>query len=72
MPSSFAAAEVIPVRPVRMFAARDPGQKAAALRMEFEARKLAKPDDPRFAAVVDETTIEKLFSPNRLTPTASL
>jgi hypothetical protein len=27
MPPSFAAAEVIPERPVRMFAARDPGQK---------------------------------------------
>jgi hypothetical protein len=50
MPSGFAAAEVIPERPVRTFAARDPGQKAAAVKAVFEARKLAKPDDPRLVA----------------------
>lgn len=45
MPPSFAAAKVIPDRPVQMFAARDPGQKAAVAKMVFDARKLAKPDD---------------------------
>jgi hypothetical protein len=50
MPPSFAAAEVIPERPIRMFAARDPGQKAAVLKMVFEARKAAKPDDPKLVA----------------------
>ena len=53
LPPSFAAAEVIPERPVRMFAARDPLQKVAALRIVFEVRKLAKPDDLRLVA--DET-----------------
>jgi len=50
LPMGFAVSEVIPERPVRMFAARDPGQKAAAIRAVFEARKLAKPDDPRLVA----------------------
>lgn len=50
MPASFEAAEVIPERPVRMFAADNPGQKVAAIRSAFEARKLAKPDDPRLVA----------------------
>lgn len=50
MPPEIAAAEVIPERPVRMFAARDPAQKVAAFRAAFEARKLAKPDDPRLVA----------------------
>lgn len=59
LPPSFVAAEVIPERPVRMFAARDPGQKAAALREVFEARKLAKPDDQRLVAAVVEDAIEK-------------
>lgn len=56
----FAAAEVIPERPVRMFATRDPGQKVAAIRSAFDARKLAKPDDPRLVAVAAEVEIEKL------------
>ena len=50
MPATFAAAEMIPERPVRMFAARDPGQKVAVLKMVFEARKAAKPDDPKLVA----------------------
>lgn len=50
MPPEFAAAVVIPERPVRLFAARVPGQKVAAVRAAFEARKLAKPDDPRLVA----------------------
>lgn len=60
MPPNFAAAEVIPERPVRMFAARDPGQKVAAIRSAFEARKLAKPDDPKLVALAAEEAIEKL------------
>lgn len=61
MPPSFAGGEVIPERPVRMFAARDPGQKAAALKTVFEARKLMKPDDPRLVAVAAaEAAIGKL------------
>ena len=44
---------------VGVFAAKDPGQKAAALRMVFEARKLAKPDDPRLVAVAADEAIEK-------------
>lgn len=60
MPSSFVAAEIIPERPVRMFAARDPGQKLTSTRARFEARKLAKPDDPRLVAVAAEVEIEKL------------
>ena len=59
MPAIFEAAEVIPERPVRMFATRDPGQKMAALKAAFEARKLAKPDDPRLVPVVVEDAIEK-------------
>ena len=59
MPPSFAAAEVIPERPVRMFAARDPRQKAAAAKSVFEARKLAKPDDPRLAQIANIVAIEK-------------
>ena len=59
MPAGFALAEVIPERPVRTFAARDPGQKVAALRIVFEARKLAKPDDPRLVAVAAEVATEK-------------
>lgn len=51
IPASFAAVEVIPERPVRMFAARDPGQKVASMKAAFEARKLMKPDDPRLVAV---------------------
>lgn len=51
IPASFVAAEVIPERPVRMFSARDPGQKVAAIKALFEARKLAKPDDPRLVAI---------------------
>jgi hypothetical protein len=60
VPASLAVAEVIPERSVRMFAARDPGQKAAVLKMAFEARKLAKPDDPRLVAVATDETSEKL------------
>lgn len=59
VPPGFAAAEVIPERPVRMFSARDPGQKVAAIKVPFEARKLAKPDDPRLVVVVVEDAIEK-------------
>jgi hypothetical protein len=59
MPPGFAAVEVIQERPVRMFAARDPAQKAGALRMVFEARKLARPDDPRLVAVAAEDPMEK-------------
>jgi hypothetical protein len=58
MPASFVAAEVIPERPVRMFAARDPVQKVAAIRSAFEARKLAKPDDPRLV-VASKQLIEE-------------
>ncbi len=60
MPTSFAAAEVIPEQPVRMFATRDPGQKVAAIRSAFVARKLAKTDDPRLVPVAAEVEIEKL------------
>jgi hypothetical protein len=61
LPASFVAAEVIPERPVRMFAARDPGQKVAAIRSAFEARKLAKPDDPKLTPITfhDEAVVEK-------------
>lgn len=59
MPHGFAVTGVIPERPVRTFAARDPGQKVAALRIVFEARKLAKPDDPRLVAVAAEGATEK-------------
>lgn len=50
MPLGVAAAEVFQERPARMFAARDPRQSAAAVRLAFEARKLAKPADPRLIA----------------------
>lgn len=40
----------LPVRPVRMFTTRDPGQKAAAIKMLYEARKLAKSDDLKLVA----------------------
>jgi hypothetical protein len=50
MPPDFAMAEVIPEPPVRMFAAWCPGLKVPALRMVFEERKLAKPDDGRLVA----------------------
>ena len=61
MPASFVAAEVIPERPVRMFAARDPAQKVAAIRSAFEARKLAKPDDPKLTPIKfdDEAVVVK-------------
>jgi hypothetical protein len=59
-PSSFSAAEVVPERPVRMFAARDPGQKVAAIRSAFEARKLAKPDDTRLVPAAVEIAPVKL------------
>jgi hypothetical protein len=58
VPPGFAAAEVIPERPVRIFAASDPGQKAAAIRSAFEARKLAKPDDPKLVAT-SKTSFEQ-------------
>ena len=51
MPPSFAADEMIPERPLRMFASKDPGQKLTLIKARFEARKLAKPDDPRLVAV---------------------
>jgi len=60
LPPSIAAAEVIPERPVRMFAARDPGQKVAAIKVAFEARELAKADDPRLLALAAADAIEKL------------
>ena len=34
-----------------MFAARDPGQKVAELGKVFEARKSAKPDDPKLTPI---------------------
>jgi hypothetical protein len=61
MPASFAAAEMIPERPVRMFAARDPGQKVAGINALFEVRKVAKPDDPRLVAAAAEVAIEKII-----------
>lgn len=57
MPSGFAAAEVIPERPVRISAASDLGQKVAAISTVFEARKLAKADDPRLVAA--ETPVKE-------------
>jgi len=51
MPPSFTAAEVIPERPVRMFAVKEPAQKVAALKALFDARKLAKPDDPKLTPI---------------------
>ncbi len=51
MPASFVAAEVIPELPARMFAAKDPGMKAVALKMVFEAWRQAKPDDPKLVAI---------------------
>ena len=61
IPAGFAAAEVIPERPVRMFAARDPGQKAVAVQARFDARKLAQPDDPKLlpGAFQDESVLVK-------------
>jgi len=59
MPSSFTADEVIPERPVRIFAAGDPSQKLTSAKARFEARKLAKPDDPRLVVVVAHDAIEK-------------
>ncbi len=47
VPPRYAAAEVILERPVRMFAAHDPMAKLAVVRAVFEARKLAKSDDPK-------------------------
>ena len=49
-PPSFATAVVTPERPVRMFAARDSGQKVAAIKALFDAQKLAKSDGPRWVA----------------------
>ena len=60
MPPSFAAAEVIPERLIRMFAATDPATKALAIRAAFEARRLAKPDDPKLVSIVSEAATEKL------------
>ena len=59
MPPDFAASEVIPERPVRMFAARDPQQKATAIKALFEARKLTKPDDPKLVPVAKDVALEK-------------
>ena len=61
IPASFVATEVIPERPVRMFAARDSGQNVAAIRSAFEALKLAKPNDPKLTPVTlnDEAVVEK-------------
>lgn len=61
VPTSFVAAEIIPERPVRMFAVRDPEQKVTAIRSAFEARKLAKPDDPNLTPITfnDEAVVEK-------------
>ncbi len=59
MPAIFAAAEVNPERPLRMFAARDPGQKVAAIKTLFEARKLSKSDDPRLTEISIRANVEK-------------
>lgn len=58
MPATFAAAEVIPERPVRMFAARDPAQKMASIKNTFDVRKAAKPDDPKLVAT-SKTSFEQ-------------
>ena len=60
MPPIFAAAEVIPEQPVRMFAAKDPDQKMTSIRARFDARKLARADDPRLVPTTAKDTIEKL------------
>lgn len=60
MPPSFAAAEVIPGRPIRMATATDRATKAVAIRAAFEARRLAKPDDPKLVSTVSEAATEKL------------
>ena len=60
-PASFAVAEVIPERLVRMFAVRDPALKlvAVAIKAMFEVKELATADDPRLVAIADEEAIEK-------------
>jgi hypothetical protein len=58
MPLSFAASEVIPEWPVRMFAARDPAQKMASIKNIFDARKAVKPDDPKLVAT-SKTSFEQ-------------
>jgi|GEM_PF-4021658 len=52
MPVTFAADEVIPESPVRMFAAKDPEKKVTAIKAWFEVMKLAKLDDPRLLATL--------------------
>lgn len=42
-----------------MFAVRDPRQKAAAPKIAFEARKLAKLDDPGLVQIANIVAIEK-------------
>ncbi len=59
IPAGFVAAEIIPERPIQMFAAEAPAQEVVAIRAAFEARKLAKPDDLRLVAVAAEDAIEK-------------
>ena len=58
MPPSFTSDEVIPERPVRMFAARDPAQKMASIKNIFDVRKAAKPDDPKLVAT-SKTSFEQ-------------
>ena len=51
IPAGFATAEVIPERPVRMFAVKEPAQKVATLKALFDGRKVAKPDDPKLTPI---------------------
>ena len=50
-PPRFTADEVFPERPVRMFAVKDTRQKVAVLKALFDARKLAKPDNPKLTPI---------------------
>lgn len=59
IPANFVAAEVIPERSIRMFAAKDPAQKVVAIKALFEARRLARPDDPKIVPISIEVAIEK-------------
>ena len=59
MPPGFAAAAVIPQRPVRMVAARDPGQKVAAIKAIFEPRKFSKLDASKLVPVSKDVALEK-------------
>lgn len=58
--ASFVATEVIPERSVTIFAAKNLGQKAMAIKSAFEARKQSKPDHPKLVGVAAKDATAKL------------